>query len=57
MEKQKPGRKTIYKTPEEKAEANRLKAQRYYERNKEKIRKQNLEKYHESKGNKGMADN
>lgn len=49
MEKQKSGRKTIYKTPEEKAEANRLKAQRYYERNKEKIRKKNLETYHERK--------
>jgi hypothetical protein len=57
MENQKSGRKTIYKTPEEKAEANRLKAQRYYERNKEKVRKKNLEKYHESKRNKGMADN
>lgn len=45
----KSGRKTIYTTPEEKSEANRLKAQRYYERNKEKISKKNLDSYHKNK--------
>jgi hypothetical protein len=43
------GRKVIYQTSEEKDEANRLKSQRYYEKNKEKIRKKNLETYHKNK--------
>ncbi len=45
----KAGRKIIYQTPDEKAEANRLKSQRYYEKNKEKIRRKNLENYHKNK--------
>jgi hypothetical protein len=49
MDKMKTGRKTIHKTPEEKSEANRQKAQRYYEKNKELIKAKNLERYHKNK--------
>lgn len=43
------GRDRKYKTQEEINEANRLKRKKYYEKNKETIRKKNLEKYHERK--------
>jgi hypothetical protein len=46
-----PGRKLKYASAEEKTEANRLKAQKYYEKNKEKIRAKNLERYHKNKIN------
>lgn len=49
MENKKPGRKKIYQTPEEKNEANRIKAQRYYEKNKEQIQIRNLKRYYKNK--------
>lgn len=43
------GRPLKYKTIEEFKRANREKAQRYYEKNKDLIREKNLKRYHESK--------
>jgi len=43
------GRKKKYNTDDELNEANRLKRERYYEKNKIKIRKKNLAYYHENK--------
>jgi hypothetical protein len=43
------GRKKKYLTEEEIREANLLKAQRYYDRNKEVIREKNRKRYHEKK--------
>jgi hypothetical protein len=45
------GRHRKYNTPEEIAEANRVKAQRYYEKNREKVKKRNLKAYYDSKDN------
>ena len=45
------GRKQKYFTAEEKAQANRDGFMRYYERNKEKIKKQNLKRYYVKKIN------
>ena len=41
------GRKKIYQTKEEKRIAQNESYMRYYERNKEKIRKEKLKRYHE----------
>jgi hypothetical protein len=49
------GRKKKYQTDEERRIASCEKSKRYYEKNKEKIKKKNLEKYYESKRNKTMA--
>lgn len=40
------GRKLKYKTKEEKIQANRDAFMRFYERNKEEIKKRNLERYY-----------
>ena len=45
------GRKQKYFTKEEKIQANRDKFMRFYERNKEEIKKKNLERYHANKTN------
>jgi len=42
------GRYKKYMTQEQMDEANRIKARRYYERNKEKVKKKNLERYYNS---------
>lgn len=47
------GRKRKYITNEEKLTANREKFMRHYEKNKEKIRKKNLERYHAKKSKHG----
>ncbi len=39
------GRKKIYKTEEELKEANKLKGRKYYARNREKCRKERMERY------------
>ena len=46
------GRDKKYNTQEELHEANRIKRKKYYEKNKESIRKKNLEKYYERKKSK-----
>lgn len=43
------GRLVKYKTTEELNRANREKAQRYYEKNKDLIREKNRKRYHERK--------
>lgn len=43
------GRKKKYLSEEQRKEANLIKAQRYYERNKELICEKNRKKYHENK--------
>lgn len=43
------GRKLKYKTKKEQVEARKARQMRYYERNKEKIKQKNLERYHEHK--------
>ncbi len=43
------GRKKKYMTEEELRESNLLKAQRYYEKNKDLIREKNRKRYHEKK--------
>lgn len=45
------GRKLKYKTKEEKLQANRETFMRFYERNKEMVRKTNLERYYVKKVN------
>jgi hypothetical protein len=43
------GRKKIYKTKEEKHQANKEKYMRYYWKNSDKIKKKNLKRYYENK--------
>lgn len=43
------GRKLKYKTEEEKRIAKNARNMRYYERNKERIQKENLKRYHENR--------
>jgi hypothetical protein len=43
------GRKKKYHTEEDLKEANRIKQRRYYERNADKVRKRNIERYHDNK--------
>lgn len=43
------GRKRKYHTIEELKESNRLNAIRFYEKHKDRVKKQNLEKYYENK--------
>jgi len=45
------GRKLKYKTEEEKRQANRDKFMRFYWKNSDKIKKQNLKRYYENKRN------
>jgi hypothetical protein len=45
------GRKKIYKTEEEKQQANKEKYMRYYWKNCDKIKKKNLKRYYENKRN------
>jgi hypothetical protein len=45
------GRKRKYFTEEEKIQANRDNVMRFYEKNKEEIKKKNLKRYHEKINN------
>jgi hypothetical protein len=45
------GRKLIYKTKEEKRTAKNATYMRFYEKNKERIKKEKLERYYENKRN------
>jgi hypothetical protein len=45
------GRKKIYQTEEEKRIAKNITYMRFYEKNKERIRKEKLKRYHENKRN------
>jgi hypothetical protein len=45
------GRKLKYKTEEDKLSARKERQMRYYWKNQEKIKKKNLERYHEKKFN------
>jgi hypothetical protein len=50
------GRKQLYKTESEQLQARRERQLRYYERNKERLNKQRLEKYYRSKVKKKNTD-
>jgi hypothetical protein len=45
------GRKLKYKTPEEKKQANRDRVMKHYNKNKNRIKKKNLERYYKNKEN------